>query len=109
MTLYTIVPEELVWEELARPQPRTVEVRLGRLLLEVAPTAPGMGTIVRLLQAPLDAYLRPELSPGRMICYAREIAEEVSHGPAHPGFPFANVAGAGPADGRLAGQAEWPS
>lgn len=100
MTLYTIVPEELVWEERRRPQPRTVEVRLGDLLIEVAPAAPGMGTIVRLLQAPLDAYLRPELSPGQMICYAGDAAGQASHGQVSPGLPSAEAAGAAarPAD-----------
>jgi hypothetical protein len=86
MTLYTIVPEELIWDD-QRPQPpRTVEVRRGDLLIQVAPVAPGMGTIVRLLQAPLDAYLRPELAPGQTLYYAGD-----STGRTSPGRPNAEA------------------
>lgn len=103
MTLYTIVPEEWIWEETRRSQPRTVEVRRGDLLIEVAPVAPGIGTIVRLLHAPLDAYLRPELSPGQTICYGGDSPAEATPGSSGQPHAEGNEAAARPADPRA-----WP-
>ncbi|MBO9600703.1 MAG: YlzJ-like family protein [Cohnella sp.] len=76
MTLYTTMPLELVLDGMqAQPGP-FVEITRGEVTMQVRPTAPGVGTIVRLLSAPLDQYLNPEYMPGRSIYYAAEASDE---------------------------------
>jgi len=70
MTIYTAMPIELVLDGVqAEPAP-LVEVSVNGLTMQVSPIAPGLGRIVRLLAAPLDAYLLPEYAPGQTIKYA---------------------------------------
>lgn len=69
MTLYTTVPLELVLEGWSAGQETMIEIEQGALRMLIAPVAPGVGKIVRLLSAPLDAYLLSSLEPGRLICY----------------------------------------
>ncbi|MGG1313406.1 MULTISPECIES: YlzJ-like family protein [Cohnella] len=70
MILYTCMPAELVLEGLHSPPKPMIEVTVGDLIMLVAPVAPGIGRIVRLVSAPLDAYLRPDLAPGQTIHFA---------------------------------------
>jgi hypothetical protein len=69
MTFQTILPLEVVLDGFGDPEKmrRTVEIRTGGMLLEVEPLGDGYGRIVRLLDCPLDCYLRPELGPGNLI------------------------------------------
>lgn len=69
MTHHTILPLEAVLDGIDDPRrmPKTIEVSTGGMLLEVEPTGPGVGRIVRLLNCPLDCYLQPELNPGNII------------------------------------------
>ncbi|MCC3371812.1 YlzJ-like family protein [Cohnella sp. REN36] len=69
MTLYTVVPLEIVLEGWSENPAPMLELVLGEARLLLAPVAPGVGRIVRLVAAPLDHYLRPEYAPGQLICY----------------------------------------
>lgn len=70
MTLYTTMPLELVLDGMQNDPGPFVEIEHDGMTMQVMPTAPGVGTIVRLLSAPLDRYLSPEYTPGRTIYYA---------------------------------------
>jgi hypothetical protein len=71
MTLYTSMPLELVLSGMDREPGPFVEVGREGLTMLVAPTAPGVGRIVRLIAAPLDCYLRPEFAPGSLVFYGQ--------------------------------------
>ncbi len=70
MTLYTIMPLELVLDGIGAEPGPFVELTFGGVTMQVRPTAPGVGTIERLLHAPLDRYLSPDYAPGRTVYYA---------------------------------------
>lgn len=67
MTIYTNIPLELVFEGMNEPRAAYMDVVVGDIRMQVEPLSPGVGRIVRLVECPLDAYLRPELSPGNVI------------------------------------------
>lgn len=69
MTIYTSMPLELVLDGIGNDPAPMVEVRRGELTMLLAPVAPGVGRIERLLTAPLDYYLRPEYAPGSLVYY----------------------------------------
>ncbi|MBB6672854.1 YlzJ-like family protein [Cohnella nanjingensis] len=69
MTLYTTMPLEIVMEGWSEDPPPMLELTFGETRLLLAPVAPGVGRIVRLVAAPLDHYLRPEYAPGQLICF----------------------------------------
>jgi hypothetical protein len=70
MTLYTNMPLELVLDGFQADRGPYAEVMVSGVLLQVEPIHPGIGKIVRLLDGPLDSYLRPELNPGNLISYS---------------------------------------
>lgn len=67
MTIYSIMPPELVFDGINTEPGPYVSLVVGDVTVQVEAVSPGVGRIVRLLEAPLDAYLRPELSPGTLI------------------------------------------
>lgn len=69
MTIYTTMPLELVFEGWSADPEPMIEVEYGSLRLLVTPVAPGVGKLVRLLAAPLDAYLQPAFEPGKLIYF----------------------------------------
>jgi hypothetical protein len=69
VTLYTAMPLELVLDGIQNEPGPFVEVTIRGVTVQLAPLAPGIGRIVRLLSAPLDYYLRTEYAPGQTICY----------------------------------------
>ncbi|MFC5401997.1 YlzJ-like family protein [Cohnella soli] len=69
MTLHTTMPLELVLDGVWNDPPATVEATIGGVTMQLQPIGPGIGTIVRLIDAPLDCYLRSEFAPGRTIGY----------------------------------------
>jgi hypothetical protein len=69
MTLYTAMPLELVLDGIQNEPGPFVEVTIQGMSLQLLPVAPGIGRIVRLLNAPLDCYLRSEYLPGQTICF----------------------------------------
>ncbi|EXX91224.1 hypothetical protein BG53_11990 [Paenibacillus darwinianus] len=73
MTLHTIIPLDIVTQGLGQEaEERTyVEITSGRLRLQLEPVYPGVGRIVRLVDGPLNDYLRPELAPGMLFAYGR--------------------------------------
>ncbi|MFD0671676.1 YlzJ-like family protein [Cohnella sp. GCM10027633] len=73
MTLYTTMPLELVLDGMQNEPGPFVEIDHDGMTMQVMPTAPGVGTIVRLLSAPLERYLSPEYTPGRTIYYAARL------------------------------------
>jgi hypothetical protein len=69
LTLYTIMPLELVLDGVQSEPGPFVEVTIQGVTMQIMPTAPGIGRIIRLLSAPLDYYLRSEYTPGQTICF----------------------------------------
>lgn len=69
MTLYTSMPLELVLDGFSQEPGPLVEVSHGELTMLLAPVAPGIGRIVRLVTAPLGCYLKPEYAPGSLVYY----------------------------------------
>lgn len=69
MTIYTNMPLELVFEGINDEQEPLQEVWALGVKMQVAPVAPGMGKIVRLLECSLNDYLNPSLSPGVIVQY----------------------------------------
>ncbi|WP_080838800.1 YlzJ-like family protein [Cohnella massiliensis] len=80
MILYTCMPAERVLEGFDSAREPMVEVAFGGMTMLVAPVAPGIGRIVRLVSAPLDAYLRPELAPGQTIHFGAGAAGKQTEG-----------------------------
>ncbi|MFC5648963.1 YlzJ-like family protein [Paenibacillus solisilvae] len=69
MTIYTSMPLELVFEGFKDQLGPFVDITISGIRMQVEPISPGIGKIIRLMDCPLDAYLRPELSPGTVIAY----------------------------------------
>ncbi|SFB43156.1 YlzJ-like protein [Cohnella sp. OV330] len=69
MTLYTPMPLELVLEGWSDGQEPMIEVEYGALRMLLTPVAPGVGKLVRLVAAPLNAYLLPAFEPGKLIYF----------------------------------------
>lgn len=71
MTMHTVLPLDVVMDGFDDPKRMKpmMEVRRGSVLLQVEPVQPGVGRVIRLLDCPLDDYLKPEFSPGSLIWY----------------------------------------
>ncbi|MBP3965196.1 YlzJ-like family protein [Paenibacillus lignilyticus] len=69
MTIYSTMPLELVYDGINHQPGPYVSIKIGDVQLQIESVTPGVGRIVRLLDGPLDAYLRPELSPGTLIAF----------------------------------------
>lgn len=69
MTLYTMMPMELVLQGYDDGREETVEVTARGIRMQVVPVAPGMGRIVRLLECKLDDYLDQGLTPGTIVSF----------------------------------------
>ena len=69
MTIYTSMPLELVFDGFKEQPGPFVDITISGVRMQVEPLSPGIGKIIRLMDCPLDAYLRPELSPGTVIAY----------------------------------------
>ncbi|MET3207759.1 UNVERIFIED_CONTAM: hypothetical protein ABIC26_000695 [Paenibacillus sp. PvR008] len=67
MTLYTVMPMEMVWEGMWKEAEAFAEVRVDGLLMQVQPLESRRGIIVRLLDCPLETYLNPRYEPGQVI------------------------------------------
>ncbi|MBW7473237.1 YlzJ-like family protein [Paenibacillus oenotherae] len=67
MTLYTNIPLELVFDGIHEEREAYLDIVIGDVRMQVEMLTPGTGRIVRLMECPLDAYLRPELAPGTVI------------------------------------------
>ncbi|BBH20811.1 hypothetical protein Back11_21560 [Paenibacillus baekrokdamisoli] len=69
MTIYTCMPLELVFDGFNEQPGPYLDITVGEIRMQIEPLSPGIGKIVRLMDCPLDAYLRPELFPGSIIAY----------------------------------------
>lgn len=71
MTLYTVMPHEVIWsEEVQHHQPdQTRELQIGNLLLQVELLSDNKAKIVRLLSCELEHYLNPLYAPGSTISF----------------------------------------
>ncbi|MBO7746594.1 YlzJ-like family protein [Paenibacillus sp. MWE-103] len=69
MTIYSVMPLELVLDGIRQQPGPYLTVQAGDVRLQIEAVAPGIGRIVRLTDGPLDAYLRPELTPGTLVAY----------------------------------------
>lgn len=69
MTIYTNMPLEVVLEGFNEKMELHQEVWVNGIRMQVAPVAPGIGKIVRLLDCSLHDYLNPSLSPGSIVHY----------------------------------------
>lgn len=70
MTIYTSMPLELVFDGFKEQPGPFVDITIGGVRMQVEPLSPGIGKIIRLMDCPLDAYLRPELTPGTVVAYS---------------------------------------
>ncbi|PWW06456.1 YlzJ-like protein [Paenibacillus cellulosilyticus] len=70
MTLYTSMPLELVLAGMNDEREPLIELEQDGALMQLAPLAPGIGKLVRLVHAPLDHYLNPRFQPGAYIVYS---------------------------------------
>lgn len=70
MTLYTPMPLELVLQSSDEESEEMLDVWCGDVRMQVVPTAPGIGRIVRLLECALDDYLNPAFTPGSYVRYS---------------------------------------
>ncbi len=69
MTIYTNMPIELVLSGVDQPRQAEMEIEINGVLMQVAPLNATSGTIVRLLNCPLQTYLNPAYAPGQLIQY----------------------------------------
>lgn len=69
MTLYTIMPMDVIWEGSFKEPETTVEIVIERILMQVMPIDHSSAQIVRLLNCSLNDYLNPLYAPGQMIRY----------------------------------------
>ncbi|XID95069.1 YlzJ-like family protein [Paenibacillaceae bacterium WGS1546] len=87
MTIYTVLPLEVVLDGARNEPAPLLETTIDGMTVQLAPVAPGIGRIVRLVNAPLDRYLMPQYEPGRTIRYAPQPDPPASDSalPAWPG------------------------
>lgn len=70
MTLYTVMPEDLIWQDGDHQESSsTMEINLGGLLMQVEPMNDNKAKIVRLLNCELADYLNPQYAPGSTISF----------------------------------------
>ncbi|QHT60754.1 hypothetical protein GXP70_12890 [Paenibacillus lycopersici] len=69
MTIYSTMPLELVFEGIHQQPGPYVTVQAGDVRLQLEAVSPGIGRIVRIMDGPLDAFLRSELTPGTLVAY----------------------------------------
>lgn len=67
MTLYTVMPPELLWSGMWNEGEDTREIKMNGLLMQVRPVNEHEAVIVRLLECPLEAYLNPTNMPGSIV------------------------------------------
>ncbi|MNJ56802.1 YlzJ-like family protein [Paenibacillus bouchesdurhonensis] len=69
MTHYTIMPEDVYWDDKEVSDSYT-EIELGGILMQVRMEHEhNRATIIRLLRCSLDDYLNPAYSPGQQISF----------------------------------------
>ncbi|MNW49108.1 hypothetical protein D3C74_265130 [compost metagenome] len=68
MTHYTIIPEELYWDN-ESVQQQYQEIEVSGILMQVRMDVGNRATIIRLLRCSLEDYLNPALAPGQQIMY----------------------------------------
>lgn len=70
MTLYTVMPEDLIWQNtLEQDTPSTMEINIGGLHMQVEPLNDNKAKIIRLLNCELADYLNPQYAPGSTISF----------------------------------------
>ncbi|THF78432.1 YlzJ-like family protein [Cohnella fermenti] len=70
MILYTCMPLDRVMEGWENGPGPLLEIEQAGMTMLLSPVSPGVGRLVRLVSAPLDAYLNPGYSPGSLIYFA---------------------------------------
>lgn len=68
MTHYTILPEEVYWDDKETADSYT-EIELGGILMQVRMEQDNRATIIRLLRCSLDDYLNPAFAPGQQVTF----------------------------------------
>ncbi|AOZ94280.1 YlzJ-like family protein [Paenibacillus crassostreae] len=76
MTLYTIIPMDVIWEGSFKEPEKTLDLVVGKGLMQVMPIDHGSAQIVRLIGCPLDYYLNPVYAPGQIIRYVPVLQNE---------------------------------
>lgn len=71
MTLYTVMPHELIWreEDHSDQTPQTKELQMGNVLMEVELLGDNKAKVIRLLNCELGHYLNPHYTPGSIISF----------------------------------------
>lgn len=77
MTLYTVMPEELVWQSGDMDELHsTIEIQMSGLLMQVQPMDKNQAKIVRLLNCELTDYLNPQYAPGSIISFVPVVEQK---------------------------------
>lgn len=74
MSHYTILPEEVYWEQ-AETAGLYNEIQLGGVWMQVRMEPGNRATIIRLLRCSLDDYLNPAYAPGKQIAFIPTLLE----------------------------------
>lgn len=70
MTLYTVMPEDVIWQNaIEQDMPSTMEINMGGLHMQVEPLSGNKAKIIRLLNCELADYLNPQYAPGSTISF----------------------------------------
>jgi hypothetical protein len=73
MLLWSVVPEEYVWEGYEKMECKWREAEVDGVKMIVEPCdPPGYGRIVRLLSPDPRVYLKPDMQPGQLVCLMRK-------------------------------------
>lgn len=88
MSLYTVMPHELVFDGWDHAPGPFLDITVRGVTMRVRPVAPGIGTIERLLSAPLDCYLKPEFAPGQTVSYTDDPGPSPSYDTGFEASPY---------------------
>jgi hypothetical protein len=67
MTLYTIMPDEVVWAGQESWQPEYMDVEINGISMQVERLNASQARVVRLYSGNVQDYLNPAYAPGSML------------------------------------------
>lgn len=67
MTLYSIIPEEIVWEGYDKHEPDYMEVQINGITMQVERLNATQAKIVRIYSGNAYDYMNPAYAPGSLV------------------------------------------
>ncbi len=67
MTLYTIMPDEVIWAGQESFQPEYMDVEINGISMQVERLNASQARVVRLYSSNVQDYLNPAYAPGSML------------------------------------------